>query len=85
MRQQVARSQRVLENHRIDWYKGEENSIWTPNSNHSTSAARKVADALEKAQREAQGLPADKARARIVETLRQMGEKFADGSISEDD
>lgn len=75
MREHLAKSKAILEAHGIDWFKGRENLVWAPNAGHSTENARRVYEALEKANQSG-------CRNDIVEALRIMGEHFANGTIN---
>ncbi|MCL9807527.1 AHH domain-containing protein [Flavobacterium amniphilum] len=70
----LAESKGILEKHGIDWLKGRENLVWAPNKHHSKEAAQKVLDALKEADKKG-------TKEAIVEALRTMGEKFANGTI----
>ena len=75
MKAVLADSKAILEKHGIDWLKGKENLVWAPNKNHSIKAAKAVRDALQKADK----LP--NAKEAVVYTLKEMGQRFADGTI----
>ena len=68
------KSKAILEKHGIDWLKGVENLVWAPNKNHSKQAAKKVSQALEKA---------DKAGGKdaVIKELQRLGKEFADDVI----
>ncbi len=75
MRKVLKESKAILEKHGIDWLKGKENLVWAPNKNHSIKAATTVRDALKKAD------SLFSTREAIVQTLQELGERFADGTI----
>ncbi|KPW41173.1 YD repeat-containing protein [Pseudomonas syringae pv. apii] len=76
MKAYISKSKTILEKHDIDWYKGKENLIWAPNKGHTKPNARKVYEALERA--DAGGLG---TRSEVVSALRKMGQHFADETI----
>ncbi|HQU86537.1 MAG TPA: RHS repeat-associated core domain-containing protein, partial [Pyrinomonadaceae bacterium] len=72
-------SRAILKKNGIDYLKGKENLIWAPNKNHSDAAAKKVRQALQRAEA-TKGTRAQK-RAAVKKALRRMGKKFADDTI----
>lgn len=72
-------SKAILKKYGIDYLKGKENLIWAPNKNHSDAAAKKVRQALQRADR-TKGTKAQK-KAAVKRALRRMGKKFADDTI----
>lgn len=68
------KSKTILEKHEIDWLKGKENLVWAPNKNHSLQAAKRVSEALEKA---------DKLGGKdaVLKELDKLGKEFADDTI----
>ena len=72
----LAKSKAILESHGIDWLKGKENLVWAPNRGHSVENAIRVLDALEDANEGGKG-----SKNAVVNALKNMGERFADGTI----